>query len=48
MQEEVDNIVVSLRDQIKDSTGKTHKMLIDNLSGLTVYLERESQCVGPV
>ena len=40
MEKEIDQVVASLKNYLKDSSQKTHKSLIDSLSSLTVHLDR--------
>jgi hypothetical protein len=40
METEIDQVIASLRNHLKDSHQKTHKSLIASLSSLTVHLDR--------
>ena len=46
MEGDIDKLLTSIRDHIKDSSQKTHKMLINNLSALTIHLDRDEIGVG--
>lgn len=42
MKDEIDAILANLKAHVQDSTQKTHKKLIDNLSSLTIHLDRDA------
>ena len=46
MDTEIDSTLQIIKEYIVDSSQKTHKMLIDNLSSLTIYLDRDQIEVG--
>ena len=41
MDGEINTALQNIKDYINDSSQKTHKMLIDNLSSLTIFLDRD-------
>ena len=41
MEKEIDGLILELQEHLKDSTRRTHKMLINTISAITVHLDRD-------